>query len=50
MSGGLAEGTTMTTDDYYAACRHIHAVLRAIAEKTYVMARAQALIRAIPIS
>lgn len=30
----------MTTDEYYAACRPIHAELRAIAERTYVMARA----------
>lgn len=29
----------MTTDEYYAACRHIHAELRTIAERTYVMAR-----------
>ena len=30
----------MTNDEYYAACRPIHAELRAIAERTYVMARA----------
>lgn len=30
----------MTTDEYYAACRPIHAELRAIAERTFVMVRA----------